>query len=92
MQGHCLIIADLEKSTESGTYTNLCRRLLNTSLENISMFEEVGEKDQWIMLYVFCLTPISRMPISLAILYNKLPIILEEVKTVEGDKKSSCNS
>ena len=56
------------------------------------MFEEVGEKDQWIMLYVFCLTPISRMPISLAILYNKLPIILEEVKTVEGDKKSSCNS
>ena len=84
MQGHCFIIAHLEKSTGSGTYTNLSRCLLNTSLENISMFEEVGEKDQRIMLYGFFLTPISRMPISLAILHNTLPIILEEVKTVEG--------
>ena len=85
MQGHCFIIAHLEKSTGSGTYTNLSRCLLNTSLENISMFEEVGEKDQRIMLYgFFFLTPISRMAISLAILHNTLPIILEEVKTVEG--------
>lgn len=53
MQGHCFIIAHLEKSTGSGTYTNLSRCLLNTSLENISMFEEVGEKDQRIMLYGF---------------------------------------
>jgi len=36
------------------------------------------------VVWFFFLIPISRMPISLAILYNTLPIILEEVKTVEG--------
>lgn len=53
MQGHCFITEDLEKGTGSRTYTDLSRRLLNKSLENISMSEEVGEKDQRIILCGF---------------------------------------
>lgn len=46
------------------------------------------KKDQRIILcgFFFFLTSISRMPISLAILHNTLPIILEEVKDSRRDK------
>lgn len=64
MQGHCFIIEDLEKGTGSRTYTDLSRHLLNKSLENISMFEEMGEKDQRIILYGFFNTNFQNAHIS----------------------------